>query len=254
MPSPLCERSGSIKRNFGALDDAGLRRADAPGRSAVAWRIPSVLVVALLATLCLGAVPSLAGVRGGAGVIPLCPPGTPIRNPHPDCLFRPNAYPKQAAKFDGTARVTAAPKRVGRSWNEAFTVIVHYTVPYPKVCPENTDPASPCLTEVEPGPTGKHELEFGILGAYVPGAKMLEDVSPEVASANCPEASGTCVETFELNTFSIWGHFDLVVGMPLGYNVPYSWDGNIFGGADFEAGISVTFPKLKGSSSVIVLP
>ena len=59
---------------------------------------------------------------------------------------------------------------------------------------------------------------------------------------------------FEMNTYSIWGHFDLVVGMPLGYNVPYSWDGNIFGGADFEAAISVTFQKLKGSSKVMVLP
>jgi hypothetical protein len=213
-----------------------------------------VLVVALLGALAVGAVPSLAGVRSSAGAVPLCPPGTPVRNPHPDCLFRPYAYPKQAATFDGTARVTAAPKRVGTSWNQEFTVTVHYTVPYEKVCSENTDPPSPCLTEVNPGPSGKDQLEFGILGAYVPGAKTLEGVSPLLATRNCPEASGTCVETLELNTYSIWGHFDFVVGMPLGYNVPYIWDGNIFGGADFEAAISVTFPKLKGSNKTMVPP
>jgi hypothetical protein len=212
------------------------------------------MLVVVVAMLGFGAVPSLAGARSRAGAIPLCPPGTPVRNPHPDCLFRPYAYPKQAATFTGTAKVTAAPKRVGTSWNEEFTVTVHYTVPYATVCPENTDPSSACLTETEPGPTGKSELEFGILGAYVPRAKTLEDVSPLSVTRNCPEASGTCIETFELNTYSIWGRFDLVVGMPLGYNVPYSWDGNIFGGADFESAISVTFPKLKGSSKVIVLP
>jgi hypothetical protein len=81
-----------------------------------------------------------------------------------------------------------------------------------------------------------------------------DGVSPLSVAKNCPEASGTCVETFELNTYSIWGHFDFVVSMPLGYDVPYSWEGNIYGGASFETAISVTFPKLKDSSKVKVLP
>jgi len=253
MSSLARERSGSVDCDSGASDYAALGCAGA-GRGGRVWRIRSVLVVALLATLGLGAVPSLAGVRSSASAVPLCPPGTPVRNPHPDCLFRPYAYPKQAATFDGTARVTAAPKRVGTSWNQEFTVTVHYSVPYAKVCPDNVDPASPCITEVYPGATGKSQLEIGIVGAYVPGARTLEDVSPLSVTRNCPEASGTCVETFELNTYSIWGHFDFVVSMPLGYNVPYSWDGNIYGGASFETAISVTFAKLKGSSKVMLLP
>jgi len=44
--------------------------------------------------------------------------------------------------------------------------------------------------------------------------------------------------------------------MGLGYNVPLAWkgEGGIFGGASFEAPISVTFPKLPGSSKVEILP
>lgn len=245
--------SGRVECDAGALNDAALDSA-AAGRPGHVWCVRSIIMVGLIATFGLGAAPSLAGVRSVASAVPLCPPGTPVRNPHPDCLFRPYAYPKQAATFDGTATVTAAPKRVGTSWNQEFTVTVHYSVPYAKVCPDNVDPASPCITEVDPGPAGKSELEIGIVGAYVPGAKTLEDVSPLSVARNCPEASGTCVETFELNTFSVWGHFDFVVSMPLGYNVPYVWDGNIYGGASFDTAISVTFPKLKGSSKVMVLP
>ena len=67
---------------------------------------------------------------------------------------------------------------------------------------------------------------------------------------NCPHVDGTCTESFQMNTYSIWGHFVFVIDMNLGYYVPYTWDGNVDGGANFETAISVTFPKLKGSSPV----
>ena len=59
-----------------------------------------------------------------------------------------------------------------------------------------------------------------------------------------------------MNTYSVWGHFVLVVSMPVGYYVPLSWNGagGIAGGGGFETAISVTFPKLKGSSSVQLHP
>jgi hypothetical protein len=57
-----------------------------------------------------------------------------------------------------------------------------------------------------------------------------------------------------MNTYSVWGHFVFVVGMNLGYNVPYDWAGNVLGATKFETAISVTFPKLKGSSPKEEIP
>ena len=191
-----------------------------------------------------------AGARTVA-LVPFCAgSGVNATNPVPDCIFRPYAYPKQATAINGTATVTKPPTRVGTTWNYQFTVTVHYTVPY-QLCSVAT---SPCQ-QYTPG-VGKLGVGFGIDGAYVPGAKTFEDVSPESVSEDCPQQSGggTCVETFQQNAYSIWGHFVFVVGMNIGYNVPYTWDGNVLGATKFETAISVTFPKLKGSSSVKVIP
>ncbi len=203
-----------------------------------------------LAALVASGVAEAAGARTVA-LVPFCATsGVDATNPVPDCLFRPYAYPKQAAAINGTATVTKPPTRVGTTWNYQFTVTVHYTVPY-QLC---SVAKSPCQ-QYTPG-VGKEGVSFQIDGAYVPGAKTFEDVSPLSVSADCPQQSGggTCVETFQLNTYSIWGHFVFVIGMNLGYNVPYNWDGNVLGGTKFETAISVTFPKLKGSSSVEEIP
>jgi len=218
--------------------------------------LPALVAGVFVVVVATGA--DLATGAQAAGLVPSCRPGTPRTNPHADCVFPPYAYPKQAATFDGTASVTARPSRVGRSWNEAFTVTVRYTVPYPKVCPDTTAPTTAaCITEAFPSSGGgKPMVSFGIVGAYVPGAKALEAVGPDLVSQDCPEATGTCVEKFEMNTYSIWGHFVFVVTMPLSYQVPLAWGGpgGIDGGASFETAISVTFPKLPGSSKVEIRP
>jgi hypothetical protein len=223
----------------------------------VAMTLPSryrrgslALVCGAIAALVMCGMAETAGARSVA-LVPYCAgSGVNATNPVPDCIFRPYAYPKQAVATTGTATVTKEPTRVGTSWNYEFTVTVHYTVPY-KLCSVAT---SPCQ-EYTPG-VGKEGVAFAIDGAYVPGAKTFEDVSPNPVSSDCPEVSGggTCVETFEMNTYSIWGHFVLVVGMNIGYSVPYDWDGNVLGASKFETAISVTFPKLKGSSPVQEIP
>lgn len=208
------------------------------------------IVCVAIAALSAYAMSGTAEAQSSA-LVPFCASsGVNATNPVPDCMFRPYAYPKQAAAVNGTATVTKPPTRVGTSWNYQFTVTVHYTVPY-RLC---SVAKSPCQ-EYTPG-VGKAGVSFAIDGAYVPGAKTFEDVSPLAVNTDCPQESGggTCVETFQMNTYSIWGHFVFVLGMNLGYNVPYDWDGNVLGGTKFETAIAVTFPKLKGSSSVEEIP
>lgn len=213
--------------------------------------------LALLATMAvaLGA----SGLSSGAGArsagVPYCP-GSELnaRNPVPDCIFRPSAYPPQAAKFDGTATLVSPPKRVGATWNQEFTVTMHYTPPYSRFCAANgASPAEfPCQIESY-NLYGKPVVSFGINGAYVPGATTFGSFGATLESyQGCANGSGTCTETFATNTYSTWGHFELVIGMNLGYYVPLDWGGKsaVDGGAGFETAIAVTFPKLPGSSSV----
>jgi hypothetical protein len=209
------------------------------------------MAVAMIATAAVAGNALAATSRSGAPV-PFCPASAPRTNPHPDCLFRPNAYPPQAAKFSGTATVVKAPRRIGKTWNYKFTVKLDHSVPYATLCPPTgANPAVfPCQQE-EFDEFGKPNVQFGIVGAYVRRAKALEGVSPLAQPhQNCPNLSGTCTETFVMNAYSQWGHFDFDVSMSLGYFVPYSWAGNVDGGAEFETAISVNFPKLKGSSRV----
>jgi hypothetical protein len=206
--------------------------------------------ISVIGALVLGGAPATAQARTVA-LVPYCAgSGAKATNPLPACLFRPYAYPSPAAAMNGSATVTKPPTRVGTTWDYQFTVTVHYTVPY-GLC----SVAKPPCQEYTPG-VGKLGVAFEILGAYVPGAKTFEDVSPEPVSSDCPEVSGggTCIETYELNTYSIWGHFVLVGSMDIGYSVPYTWDGNVLGATHFDAAISVTFPKLKGSASTEVIP
>ena len=102
-------------------------------------------------------------------------------------------------------------------------------------------------------PYGKPVVSFAINGAYVPGATTFGSFGATLEShQGCANGSGTCSETSATNTYSTWGHFDLVIGMNLGYYVPLDWGGKsaVDGGAGFETAIAVTFPKLAGSSSV----
>jgi hypothetical protein len=226
-------------------------------------RILSRLVLARRKICCLvlvGAVTALGLVGSCAAVdsaalVPYCPGSEQaLTHTQTDCLFRPWAFPKQAATFDGTATLTKPPTRVGTTWNYRFTVTVHYTVPYKRCAGSTADfPCrQPALDE-----SGKPVVSFEIIGAYVPGAKALEGVSPlGVAAQGCADGSGTCTETFQLNTYSIWGHFVFVVRMNVGYYVPLAWGGagGIDGGAGFDTAFATTFPKLKGSSAVEVTP
>jgi hypothetical protein len=199
---------------------------------------------------------ALAATPHSSALIPFCPASAPRTNPHPDCLFGPYAYPAQAAKFSGAATVVTAPRRIGKTWNYKFTVKLDYSVPYSTVCPPSgANPAYfPCQQE-EFDEYGKPNVGFVIVGAYVRRAKALEDVAPFAQPhQNCPNLSATCTETFVMNAYSQWGHFDFDVSMALGYFVPYSWAGNVDGGAGFETAISVNFPKLKGSSRVKITP
>lgn len=208
------------------------------------------LICGTITALAICGTATMAAARTDA-LVPYCAgSGVDATNPVPDCIFRPYAYPKQAAAITGTATVTRPPTRVGTTWNYQFTVSLHYTVPY-QLCGVAK---SPCQ-QYTPG-VGKEGEAFEIDGAYVPGAKTFEDVSPLPVSEDCPQQSGggTCVETFQMNAYSLWGHFVFVVGMNIGYNVPYTWDGNVLGASKFETAISVTFPKLKGSSSIKVIP
>jgi hypothetical protein len=219
-----------------------------------AWSGAS-MAVAMIAMVAIAG-NARAAASPTSALIPFCPASAPRTNPHPDCLFGPYAYPMQAAKFSGAATVVKAPRRIGKTWNYRFTVKLDYSVPYPTVCPPSgANPANfPCQQEGF-DEYGKPNVGFSIVGDYVRHAKALEDVAPVAQPhQNCPNLSGTCTETFVMNAYSQWGHFDFDVSMALGYFVPSSWDGNDLGGAGFETAISVNFPKLKGSSRVKVSP
>ncbi len=216
----------------------------------------------LLAFASVGMIASAGGAlaanaRTTAGA-PYCSPSAPHTNPHPNCMFRPSVFPKQAQKFNGTATVVKGPTRVGKTFNYRFTVTVHYSIPYQgkPLCAPSGAPTSafPCV--IQPyDEYGQPNVGFGITGAYIPGLKALAGVNPVAdPHQNCPHLDGTCTESFQMNTYSLWGHFVFVVGMSLGYYVPYTWAGNVDGTANFETAISVTFPKLKGSSPVEIKP
>jgi hypothetical protein len=214
-------------------------------------------VGAVVALACF-AVPALGRNVHATAPAPYCSPSAPRVNPHPNCMFRPYAEPKQAQKFNGTATVVKAPTRVGKTFNYRFTVTMHYTVPYagkPICAASGGQPSTfPCVVQ----PYDEYEqpnVGFQIVGTYIPGMKTLAS-SPAGALPHqkCPQVNGTCTETFEFNAYSTWGRFVFVIGMGLGYYVPYSWDGNVLGSAGFETSIAVTFPKLAGSSPVKAAP
>jgi hypothetical protein len=220
----------------------------------IAWWGACVLAAMIATTAIAGN--ALAATAHSRALIPFCRASAPRTNPHPDCLFQPYAYPAQAAKFNGTATVIKAPKRIRKTWNYEFTVKLHYSVPYSTLCPPSgANPADfPCQQEGYDD-YGDPNVQFEILGAYVPHKKTLEDISPIAQPhQDCPNLSGTCIETFLMNAYSQWGRFDFDVSMGLSYYVPYSWDGNIDGGGGFETAISVNFPKLKGSSPKKITP
>jgi hypothetical protein len=213
----------------------------------------SIIVAAVVALVCF-AVPALGKNVHTVASAPYCSPSAPHVNPHPNCMFRPWAEPKQAQKFNGTATVVKAPTRVGKTFNYEFTVTLHYSVPYqdkPICAASGGQPSSfPCA--VQPyDEYSQPNVGFQTIGTYIPGMKTLAG-SPASAEPHqkCPQVNGTCTETFEFNAYSTWGHFVFVIGMGLGYYVPFAWTGNDLGGAGFETSISLTFPKLKGSSPV----
>lgn len=232
-----------------------IRDAEPPGvlvERCRRWRL--VLVGTAIAALSLAGSCAAVDARSAA-VVPYCRGSEQaLTHTQTDCLFRPWAFPKQAATFDGTATLTKPPTRVGSTWNYQFTVTVHYSVPYKRCGGSTAD--FPCR-QAGFDQSGKPVVAFEIIGAYVPGAKALEDVPTfGVSAQGCADGSGTCTETLGLNTYSIWGHFVFVVTMSLGYDVPLAWGGagGIDGGAGFDAAFAATFPKLKGSSAVKVTP
>lgn len=204
-------------------------------------RRPAALL-ALLASF--GSIVALWGTAAGAlgasaGLVPTCP-GSELTTmlPHPDCVFRPWASPL-AAHIDGTATLTKPPTREGKTWNMKFTVTVKYNPPYKQLCnPAGTQAADiPCQF---PGPS------FSIPGAYLPHGTTFQGPSPYMLSKNCPDLSGTCVETFDVNVYSVYGRLVFIVNMSLNYLTKNP--GNVNGFAGFEVPLVVTLPKLKGAS------
>ena len=205
------------------------------------WR-RTAASLALLATLLSGA--ALWGAATGAlgastGLAPTCRGSemtTPL--PHADCVFRPWASPL-AAHISGTATLTKPPTREGKTWNMKFTVTVKYTPPYKQLCNPAGTPSSgiPCQF---PG------VAFSIPGAYLPHGTTLQGPSPYMLAKNCPDLSGTCVETFDVNVYSVYGRLVFIVNMSLNYLTKNP--GNVNGFAGFEVPLVVTLPKLKGAS------
>ncbi len=205
--------------------------------------------------LCAG---SLAGGAHTAALVPVCA-GSEVdsQNPHPNCIFRPWAYPKQAATFHGTATVTKAPTRIGQTWNQQFTVTLHYTVPYKKFCPSNGASTAdfPCQI-VGADPSGKPGVRFQILGAYIHGRPTFAEDQPARDHGDLPHGFGDLRRDLRDEHVFGLGAFRARPEHAARLLRALSWQGagGIAGGGGFETAISVTFPKLKGSSPVQLHP